>query len=142
MIKTLKHTALICISCLLISCGGNNAEEKKSLEPEDVVTGFCRAVAGGDFEEAYSLCDSAGMEEYISRYRKVWEDLQKKDSCALAIASAILAEAEIEIQKTAKEDNGRAVYYSITTDGNTKTKKATVVKEEGEWRVKEITDMI
>ena len=142
MIRTLKYIALICTSGLLMSCGGNNAEEKKALEPEEVVAGFCRAVAGGDFEEAYSLCDSAGMEDYISRYREVWKNLQKEDSSALAIASTMLAESEIEILKTAKEENGRAVYYKIEADGNTKTKKAAVVKEEGEWRVKEITDMI
>lgn len=142
MIKILKYFALMCISGILMSCGGNKAEEKKAMGPEEVVEAFSRAVAAGDFDHACTLCDTTAMMDYIEGYRSEWENMKQKDSSALAIASSILSEAEIVIEKTAKEADGRAIYYTIEAEGKTKTRKATVRNEEGAWRVTSITDAI
>jgi hypothetical protein len=88
------------------------------------------------------LCDTTSMQAYIDRCITVWESLEKNDSSVLAIASSLLAGSDIKIAKTEKTDIGRDVYYSIEADGNLKEKKATLVKEEGEWRIKTITDVI
>lgn len=142
MIKTLKYFALIFTSGLLMSCGGNKAEEKKAMGPEAVVEAFSRAVAAGDFDHACTLCDTTSMMDYINGYRTEWESLRQKDSSVLAIASSILSEAEITIEKTAKEADGRAIYYTIEAEGKSKTRKAIVRSEEGAWRVTSITDVI
>lgn len=121
-------------------CGGNNAEEKKAMGPEAAVETFCRAVAAGDFETAGGLCDTVSMKGYLDEWRKVWNDLQKEDSSALAIASSMLSGAEIEVIRTERNGEKRTVLYRIEAEGNSKTRTATVKNEEGEWKVEEISD--
>ena len=121
-------------------CGGNNAEEKKAMGPEAAVETFCRAVAAGDFETADELCDTVSMKGYLDEWRKVWNDLQKEDSSALAIASSMLSGAEIEVIRTERNGEKRTVLYRIEAEGNSKTRTATVKNEEGEWKVEEISD--
>ena len=86
--------ALIGICTLMHGC--RDAEEKKAMGPEAAVETFCRAVAAGDFETAGGLCDTVSMKGYLNEWRKVWNDLQKEDSSALAIASSMLSGAEID----------------------------------------------
>ena len=121
-------------------CGGNNAEEKEAMGPEAAVETFCRAVAAGDFETAGGLCDTVSMKGYLDEWRKVWNDLQKEDSSALAIASSMLSGAEIEVIRTERNGEKRTVLYRIEAEGNSKTRTATVKNEEGEWKVEEISD--
>ncbi len=115
-------------------------ETKDAMTPEEVVEAFSRAVAAGDFDAARALCDTAGMNGYLNNYMKVMDSLQKKDSCALAIAAETLAGAEFEVIGIGKDGDGRTVEYRLGVGGNEKTKKATVRKEEGEWKVTAITD--
>ncbi len=119
-----------------VSCN----ESRKVMTPEAVVENFCRAVAAGDFDAARALCDTVSMNEYLNNYQKVADSLQKRDSCAHAIASSILAGAEFEVNGVEKSGNDRSVKYTLKTGESTKAKKAIVTKEEGEWKVKEITD--
>lgn len=130
--------ALIGICTLMHGCG--DAEEKKAMGPEAAVETFCRAVAAGDFETAGGLCDTVSMKEYLDEWRKVWNDLQKEDSSALAIASSMLSGAEIEVIRTERNGEKRTVLYRIEAEGNSKTRTATVKNEEGEWKVEEISD--
>lgn len=123
---------------------GSGSKEGDSVEmgPSEVVEAFNRAIAGGDFDKARSLCDTTSMKEYIDNYIQTWETLQRQDSSALAIASSLLSGSAINIEKTSKEGDARTVYYTIEADGKIWKRKATVQKEEGEWRVKEIADEI
>jgi hypothetical protein len=130
--------ALIGICTLMHGC--RDAEEKKAMGPEAAVETFCRAVAAGDFETAGGLCDTVSMKGYLDEWRKVWNDLQKEDSSALAIASSMLSGAEIEVIRTERNGDKRTVLYRIEAEGNSKTRTATVKNEEGEWKVEEISD--
>lgn len=130
--------ALIGICTLMHGC--RDAEEKKAMGPEAAVEAFCRAVAAGDFETADELCDTVSMKGYLDEWRKVWNDLQKEDSSALAIASSMLSGAEIEVIRTERNGEKRTVLYRIEAEGNSKTRTATVKNEEGEWKVEEISD--
>lgn len=123
---------------------GTGCKEGDSVEmgPSEVVEAFNRAIAGGDFDKARSLCDTTSMKEYIENYIRTWETLQRQDSSAFAIASSLLSGSAINIEKTGKEGEARTVYYTIEAEGNIWKRKAAVQKEEGEWRVKEITDEI
>ena len=130
--------ALVGICTLMHGC--RDAEEKKAMGPEAAVETFCRAVAAGDFETADELCDTVSMKGYLDEWRKVWNDLQKEDSSALAIASSMLSGAEIEVIRTERNGEKRTVLYRIEAEGNSKTRTATVKNEEGEWKVEEISD--
>lgn len=128
------------VAALAFLAGG--CKEKQDMGPEEVVTAFNKAMAAGDFRTARSLCDTVAMEDYLNNYIGVWEILQFQDSSALAIASTLLSEAEFRIDKVAKEDEARAVYYTLEGNGVLLRRKAIVRKERGEWRVEQITDKI
>ncbi len=135
--KILRYIVICAAAFLaLASC----KEKKEVLTPEAVVEAFSRAVTAGDFDAARALCDTLSMNEYLNNYMKVMDSLQKEDSCALAIASRMLAGAEFEVTEIEKDGNERTVRYTLKAGGNGKSKKATVRKEEGEWKVTEITD--
>ena len=103
---------------------------------------FYEAVAAGDWETAEVFCDGDAMESYVGEYRKVREGLQQGDANALEIASSILEDLEVKVDRTERTDEGRMVYYSLEVGEFSKERKAFVRKEEGEWRVMEITDVI
>ena len=48
----------------------------------------------------------------------------------------------IQIEKVEKAEEGKAIYYTLEADGRSKTRKATVKKVEGAWRVESITDAV
>lgn len=140
MIRILKYFALMCISGLLMSCGGNNAKELKAMGPEEVAVAFCRSVAGGEFEKAMELCDTTAMKGYIDGQAAQWNRISEQDSSAFAIAAKMLSEAEVIIDDVIKEGDERHVFCTIGFEGNTKGKVLIMKKEEGEWRVKTIAD--
>lgn len=140
MRNILTYIALAAV--LLAGCKGGGEGKKADMGPEAVVEAFTRHIAAGEFEQALGLCDTTSMQDYIERCISVWESLQKKDSSVLAIASSLLGEAEFKVEKTEKTDEGRDVYYSIEAEGHLKNKVASLGKEEGEWRVRMITDAI
>lgn len=133
---------IIVAAVLAIGCKGGETGKKTAMGPEDVVEAFTRHIAAGAFEDALALCDTTSMQAYIDQCATVRAKLEKKDSCVLAIASSLLSEAEFNVEKTEKTEDGRDVFYSIKTEGHSKRKKASLTKEEGEWRVKMITDVI
>lgn len=139
MKNIMRYLAAVAAATMLISCGGNGSEEKE-MGPEDVVEAFNRAITAGDFASAKELCDTMTMKEYIDSHMEAWDMLQKEDSSALYIASALLSGAVMQVEKTEKTDEGRAIYYTLEADGRSKTRKAEVKKVEGAWRVAAITD--
>ena len=140
--KTLM-TVAICI-CMAAGCGGS--EEKKSavqMGPEETVEAFCRTMAAGGFEDAMALCDTMTMKEYIESYTKAWDMQVKADSSAAAIAAAMLSEADFKVEDIAREGEKRHILYIMDAgNGLKKEKNATVRKEEGVWKVEQITDRI
>ena len=108
--------------------------------PAEVVEAFNRAITAGDFAQARQLCDTVLMEDYLNSYQEAWDVILAEDSTALSIASSILEKAVIDVVEVKKEDEKRIVLYTLEADGHSKTRKATVKKEEGAWRVKRITD--
>ena len=108
--------------------------------PEEVAESFCRAVAGGEFGQAWALCDTVAMKDYIDGRKKEWAMLEKQDSGAFRIASQMLSEVEFTIDDIVKEGEERHIFCSIGFEGNKKGKLIILKKEEGEWKVKETAD--
>lgn len=138
MKSKISIVALIGICALIHGCG--NAEEKKAMGPEEVAESFCRAVAGGEFGQAWALCDTVAMKGYIDGQKEAWEMLEKQDSSAFSIASQMLSEIEFTVDDIVKEGDERHLFCSIGFDGNRKGKLIILKKEEGEWKVKETSD--
>lgn len=129
----------VILSLTLLKRGGNDG--RMELGPEETVEMFCRAVASGDFEGAYTLCDTVAMKTYIETYSKTWSTMRKQDSRSLEIASGILTDMQIIIDDVKKDGKTRSIFFRIEAgDGLSKQKAATVVKEEGEWKVLGIAD--
>ena len=127
------------VAVMAVACGGNGGG--KADGPEAVVAAFSKAVAAGQWDEAYGLCETLSMKEYISANRQAWEYLEKADSNAMKIAAQLMAQAVVEVIDVEKVDGGRQVHYAIEVEGMRKERKAVVVKnEEGAWKVTAITD--
>ena len=131
---------MICaVAVMAVACGGKGGG--KADGPEAVVTAFGKAVAAGQWDEAYGLCDTLSMKEYISANRQAWEYLEKADSNAMKIAAELMADITVEVLEVEKVDGGRQVHYAIGIDEMRKERKAIVMKnEEGAWKVTAITD--
>ena len=122
---------------LMVSCGGGGQADG----PEAVVTAFSKAMAAGQWDEAYGLCDTLTMKEYISANRQAWEYLEKTDSNAMKIAAQLMSDACVNVLNIEKADGGKRVHYAIEIEGMRKERKAVVRKnEEGAWKVTAITD--
>ena len=130
---------IVAAAMMAVGCGGNGSG--KADGPEAVVTAFSKAVATGQWNEAYGLCDTLTMKEYISANQQAWEYLEKADSNVMKIAAQLMAEVNVEVIDVEKADNGREVHYAIEIEGMRKERKAAVAKdEEGAWKVTAITD--
>ena len=126
------------IACAALACGcGSKADG-----PEVVVESFYKAVTAGDWEEASKFWCSTESVGYIDALKNTWENLQEEDENALEIASSLLTDIKVNVEKTEKTDQGKAVYYTLEVGEFSKKRKACVRKEEREWRVMEITDVI
>lgn len=125
----------------LAACGNGKADKVAEMGPEQTLEAFCRAVASGEFDKATVLCDTTAMKEYIEAYAQAWEMQAKADSSATAIAGAVLSDAEITIEDVIREGERRHIIYIMDAgNGLRKDKKATMKKEEGVWKVEQITD--
>ena len=136
----MRKILMVCaVAMMAVACGGKGGG--KADGPEAVVAAFSKAVAAGQWEEAYGLCDTLSMKEYISANRQAWEYLEKADSNAMNIAAELMAQAVVEVINVDKVDGGRQVHYAIEVEGMRKERKAVVMKnEEGAWKVTAITD--
>ena len=124
---------------MAVACGGNGCG--KADGPEAVVTAFSKAVAAGQWDEAYGLCDTLTMKEYISSNQQAWEYLEKADSNAMKIAAQLMSDIDVEVIDVEKTYRGKQVHYAIGIEGMRKERKAIVSKdEEGAWKVTAITD--
>lgn len=129
---------LIAFSAVISGCGGAKTDKG----PEAALEAFYKAVTAGDWTAVEAVCDEAAMEAYIEEYKTMWEKLQEEDGNALGIASTILEGMEIKTDRTERWEEGRMIYYTLEAGEFSKERKAYVKKEEGEWKVMEITDVI
>lgn len=135
------NAAAIVVAAALTVAGCGRKGDAVEMGPAETVVGFCRAVAGGDFETAESLCDTTTMNAYIRDYAAALEMQVKADSCVARIAAGMVAKAEISVDEVMKEGDRRIVHYTVkVSEDITKTKTARVKKEEGAWKVEAITD--
>ncbi len=136
----MKHIfILMTVAVMTLSCNGSGKERPG---PEATLEKFCMSLAAGDYDTALALCDTVSMKEYIENYLMAMTHLQKEDSCAATIAISMLSGAEFEVNDTEKNDNERIIRYTLKAEGDSITRKATVRKEEEEWKVTAITDGI
>ena len=132
---------IVAAAMMVVGCGGKGGG--KADGPEAVVTAFGKAVATGQWDEAYGLCDTLTMKEYISANQQAWEYLEMADSNAMKIAAQLMTGVSVEVLEVEKTDGGRQVHYVIEIEGMRKERKAVVTKnEEGAWKVTAITDAI
>lgn len=130
--------ALVGICTLMHGC--RDAEEKKAMGPEEVAEQFCRAVAGGEFEQARELCDTVAMKDYLNEQKATWKMLEQVDSSAFSIASEMLKNIDFTVEDIVKEGEERHLFTSIGFNGSNKGKLIILKKEEGEWKVSQIAD--
>ena len=144
----LKYTAIAGAVIAVVAFGlaaitGKDSAKKGEMGPEAVVEAFNRAVTAGDWSVAEGLCNTVSMKDYLESHQEAWETLQKEDSTALQIAASLLSGAVLKFGKVEKDEDGRAVHYTLEADGHRKERKAIVKKNgEGEWKIENITDAI
>ena len=130
---------IVAVVIMAVGCGGNGGE--KADGPEAVVMAFSKAVASGQWDHAYGLCDTLTMKEYISANQQAWEYLEKVDSNVTKIAAELMTGVIVEIIDVEKAEGGKQVHYAIEIEGMRKERKVVVTKnEEGAWKVTAITD--
>lgn len=118
------------------TCTGK--DRTMELSPEGTLETFYKSLCSGDFGHAGSMCDTLKMEEYIDRFQDAWE---ANDSTIRIIASDILSGMTVTVTDSEKDGQTRTIFYELSsTDGSGKEKVATLRKEEGEWKIEQITD--
>jgi hypothetical protein len=128
---------LIAMAAAVFIMGCQQNGETK-LGPDGTLEAFYKSLYSGAFDQAESLCDIPAMSEYVNGFRMAWE---KNDSTIRTITSDILADISIEITDAEQNSQNRTVFYKMTaTDGQNKEKIATLMKEEGAWKITAITD--
>ena len=133
--------AIVIISAIIaMCCGGEDSQSTKKSSPEGVLVEFTSALKTGDFDKAYSLSDTVSMKCYMNAYTQKWKELSKKDSATFTSIVNLLKETQIHFNDTHNEDGVCIIRYALELDGSKKEHQATLRKEEGEWKVVEITD--
>lgn len=132
--------AIAAVVAVLFLPGEEKVDETVKAGPEATVIEFTEAMKAGDFEKAQKFCDPETMQEYLDAYMQKWEAMSIKDSSAFASTVRILGETTIEIGEVDMQDGVCFIDYSLKLDKNTRKCRAGLKKEEGEWKVTEITD--
>lgn len=132
--------AVVALAAVLF--GGKDKAEVRKAGPETVIMEFTEAMKTGDFAKAYSLCDTVSMHGYLDAYMKKWEEKSLKDSAAFASTVRILEETTMETDGVEEKDGVCFIDYTLKLDGSMRKCRTGLKKEEGEWKVAEITDAI
>ena len=145
MKRPIKHNIIIILTLFVVMFGislfrSSNKDKQAEMGPEETLEAFYKELCAGEFDCASSLCDSLTMSGHINDFRMAWE---KNDSTVSDIASAILSELSVTVTGVEKDGQTRTIFYELSiSDEQSKEKAATLSKEEGAWKIKEITDRI
>jgi hypothetical protein len=132
--------AIAAVVAVMFLPGEEKVDGTVKAGPEAVVIEFTEAMKAGDFEKAQKFCDLGTMKEYLDAYMQKWETKSLKDSASFASTVRILEQTVIEIDEVDMQDGVCFIDYTLRMDKNTRKCRASLKKEEGEWRVTEITD--
>lgn len=112
--------------------------KESELKPEEALKAFYGTLLAGDFALAESMCDTVSMKGYIDAVRSVWST---GDENVMKIAADILSETSVTVTDIEKNGQDRTIFYELTSEsGRKRGKIATLRKEEGEWKIEQITD--
>ena len=128
---------MFAVSIFKTRTGGDRQAE---LGPEETIEAFYSSLCKGEFEMARGMCDTLAMAEYLEGFMGAWKE---SDSTVCLIAADILSEVTVTVTDTQKSGQSRTVFYELSAvDGSNKEKTATLSKEEGAWKIEEITDRL
>ena len=112
--------------------------QRARLGPDQTLEVFYKNLCTGEFDRAASFCNAESMRVYLNGFRSAWE---QGDSTVRKIASEMLTEISIEITGKEQDSQNRTLFYTLAINGGqSKEKLAILKKEEGEWKILEITD--
>lgn len=135
----MRFGLMVVVSTLgLTGCRG--VQKSVEMGPVETMEAFCKAVSMGQWDDAEALCDSLSMKEYIESQKQIRAQFEKEDEDAMKVVRSIMENTTVTVDDMHKADDKRVVTYTLETDGLSKTKKATLRKEEGAWRVEAITE--
>ena len=134
----LTVAALLAVAAVFVF--SSRSQDIEKLGPEGVVTEFVSAMKTGEFDKAYSLCDSASMHNHLEAYAQMWQEQSQKDSASFIAMTEILAGTEIHFKDVTQGDGTCVVEYALEMEDSRKNCTATLRLEEGEWKLVEITD--
>ena len=77
------------------------------------------------------------MSGYLEGFRSAWDSAGEGIT---DIASDILSEMTVEVTSVQKNGQSRTIFYELVTERRIKEKIATLKKEEGAWKIAQITD--
>lgn len=151
--KTYSPKYVIIMSFVLIACAiaamlvpseKDSAKEtaREENKAEIALENFIYALRDGDFETAFSLCDTTLMHDYLEAYKQLWEVKSQKDSAYFAALTSKVENTTIHTANVKELDGVCIIDYTLSMDEFTKQCSATVRKEEGEWKVVTVTDEI
>ena len=143
MKRPIKQNIIIILTMFVVmfavsifkTCTGKDRQEESG--PEGTLETFYKNLCAGNFDQAGSLCDTLKMKEYLAGFQDAWKT---KDSTARRIASDILSGLTVTVTDTEKDGQTRTIFYELSSaDGSGKEKVATLRREEGEWKIEQIT---
>ena len=127
-------SSLVLFAVLLTGCIQNKNAE---LGPEDTMQAFYKALCSGEFKQAENFCNTLDMSGYLEGFRSAWDSAGEGIT---DIASDILSEMTVEVTSVQKNGQSRTIFYELVTERRIKEKIATLKKEEGAWKIAQITD--
>ena len=139
-IKAVVRFGLMVVVSTLGLTGCRGGQKSVEMGPVETVEAFCKAVSMGQWDDAEALCDSLSMKEYIESQKQIRAQFEKEDEDAMKVVRSIMENTTVTVDDMHKADDKRVVTYTLETNGLSKTKKATLRKEEGAWRVEAITE--
>ena len=133
----MKMKRIVVLATVAVITVGCFQGSKSEIGPRETLETFYRCICDGNFEGAENLCHKEEMNGYLQNIRTAWE---KSDITVTAIASDILSEMTVEVTSVQKNGQSRTIFYELVTERRIKEKIATLKKEEGAWKIAQITD--
>lgn len=131
-------------AAVILIISGSRKEKEEKMEAAETVELFCRSVASGDWEDAAQVCDTLLMQDYIDRCRNIWEtETDREEKRIVELAKEMMSSMTFTALQEKKVPGGVEVSFCIEMEGEeARYRTATLKRQEGIWKVTEITDSI